>query len=155
MSRTDETLRFDVEGVPAPQGSKKGFVVKGRAVLVESSKKVKPWRHRVKIKAKAVALAHGFEKITTGPVAVDLCFWMPSPARWVRPFPSTIPDIDKLTRSTLDALTGTLYKDDGQVCDLDVKKRYDPDGFQGVTIRVSKLDDDADGALRGPKRKAK
>jgi crossover junction endodeoxyribonuclease RusA len=34
------------------------------------------------------------------------------------------PDIDKLARAVLDALTGILYRDDSEVVRLDVTKRY-------------------------------
>lgn len=30
-------MKFDVRGIPAPQGSKKAFVVNGRAVMIEAS----------------------------------------------------------------------------------------------------------------------
>lgn len=42
-------LTIVVHGQPAPQGSKRAFVNKhtGRAALVESSKKVQPWRQAV------------------------------------------------------------------------------------------------------------
>lgn len=38
--------------------------------------------------------------------------------------PARRPDVDKWTRHTLDALTGVLYGDDGQVVQLLVEKRY-------------------------------
>jgi Holliday junction resolvase RusA-like endonuclease len=38
--------------------------------------------------------------------------------------PSTKPDVDKLARAALDALTGIIYVDDGQVTDLIKLKRY-------------------------------
>ena len=40
-------LTFNVAGTPAPQGSKRAFVVNGRPVMTESSSKVKPWRQDV------------------------------------------------------------------------------------------------------------
>ena len=42
-------IEFVVHGMPAPQGSKKfvGLSKSGRGLLVESSKKVKPWRQDV------------------------------------------------------------------------------------------------------------
>lgn len=40
------------------------------------------------------------------------------------PYPITAPDIDKLTRSVLDAMTGVIYANDSQVVALQVRKLY-------------------------------
>ena len=37
---------------------------------------------------------------------------------------TTAPDLDKLTRAVLDALTGVLYLDDKQVIELHARKQY-------------------------------
>jgi Holliday junction resolvase RusA-like endonuclease len=44
--------------------------------------------------------------------------------RFADAWPASRPDVDKLARAVLDALTGVLYRDDGQVVTLDVTKRY-------------------------------
>lgn len=117
-----------VLGLPAPQGSKRAFVRGGRAMLVESSAKVAPWRQDVKHAAMA---AMGDAPPFEGPVRLAMTFLFPRPkghmgAKGVRPsapLAHTVrPDIDKLTRSTLDALTGVLFRDDSQVCGLSVSK---------------------------------
>ena len=41
-------IEFFVEGIPASQGSKRHV---GRGILIESSKRVKPWRSDVRIAA--------------------------------------------------------------------------------------------------------
>lgn len=46
---------FHVAGIPAPQGGKSGYIRGGHVVLVESSKKVKPWRAAV---AQATTIAY-------------------------------------------------------------------------------------------------
>ena len=38
--------------------------------------------------------------------------------------PAKIPDIDNITKSILDGLNKVLYKDDKQVIELSVKKKY-------------------------------
>jgi Holliday junction resolvase RusA-like endonuclease len=40
-----------VPGKPQPQGSKKGFIINNKVVLVESSKGLKPWRDKIRIVA--------------------------------------------------------------------------------------------------------
>jgi Holliday junction resolvase RusA-like endonuclease len=56
-------------------------------------------------------------------------------------WPCVRPDIDKLARAVLDALTGVLWTDDGQVCSLELEKHYDTEleagNIEGVTIHVT------------------
>lgn len=111
-------IRIVVYGVPGPQGSKsfKGMR-KGKPVLVESSKKVKPWRDAVF--AEAVEAVRGLGAIS-GPVSLRVVFTLPAPAyaiRSKRPIdPIVMPDLSKLVRSTEDALTDAkVWGDDAQV----------------------------------------
>lgn len=123
-------MTFTVLGLPAPQGSKRAFVLKGtgRAVLVESSKAVKPWRQAVE---QAVMLAAPFggrqdPVLFRGPVAVDVTFTLPRPKSAKKGArPAGRPDLDKLVRSTLDALTAAgVFEDDGRVVSLITQKYY-------------------------------
>lgn len=117
-----------VLGLPAPQGSKRAFVRGGRAMLVESSAKVAPWRQDVKV---ATALVMGDAPPLDCPLRLAITFLFPRPKGHMgrhgvlpsAPLAHTVrPDLDKLTRSTLDALTGVLFRDDSQVCALTVSK---------------------------------
>ena len=118
-----------VHGTPAPQGSKRGFVTKrGHVAMVESSQKVKPWRIAVEY---AVLESHpmGSRKdaiLFRGPVALDIVFCLPRPKSAKRGArPDKKPDIDKLQRSTFDALkTAGVYEDDSRVVSVTAKKRY-------------------------------
>ncbi|AVP71266.1 RusA family crossover junction endodeoxyribonuclease [Prescottella equi] len=113
---------FFVPSRPAPQGSKsfKGMR-KGKPVLAESSKGVKPFRAAI---AKVAAL---HSAPLPGPVSVTLRFVMPRPQATpkTRPTPPAVkrPDLDKLTRAVLDGIDGHAYDADSQVTHLDVRKR--------------------------------
>lgn len=123
-------MTITVYGIPAPQGSKRPFrnPKTGQTILVESSAKVKPWRTAVE---QAVMLAYPpgsrtDQILCRGPVALDVTFTLPRPksaksgAR-----PATRPDLDKLVRSTKDALkTAGVYEDDGRVVSLIATKEY-------------------------------
>lgn len=54
--------------------------------------------------------------------------------------PTTIPDVDKLLRAILDALTGIIYRDDGLVTSAPPEKRYavpsEANDGRGVRIMV-------------------
>lgn len=112
----DELCVF-VPGRPAPQGSKRHV---GNGVLVESSARVKPWRQDVR----EAALAAGVR--LAGPVSVGLRFYLPRPKRPTHPdYPAGPPDLDKLVRAVLDALTSaSTFEDDARVVDLHASKNY-------------------------------
>jgi len=123
-------LQFTVRGVPAPQGSKefKGFSKTGRAILTESSRKVRPWRQDV-ISAAVDAMETLSEwRVLSGAVHVVVEFYLPRPQgqpKGRRTLPITMPDLDKTVRSTLDALKiAGVYTDDARVTDLTTRKRY-------------------------------
>ena len=129
-------ISYFVEGEPAPQGSKNGFVKNGRVVMVESSKKVKPWREAVAWQTKA--------KVTepmTSSVEIALVFHLPRPKSVSRVWPSVKPDLDKLIRSTFDGLTtGGLYTDDALVIAVSASKQYATDRI-GCQIIASEVQD--------------
>lgn len=123
-----DRLAFFAEGTPAPQGSKKAFTRIGttRVQLVESSKNVKPWREQVR--AAAVEAMGGNDWTAPAAVAIGLTFWMPRPKshpKTRRTIHSTRPDVDKLARSTLDALTASgAISDDSTVVKVSAVKCY-------------------------------
>lgn len=150
-------LTITVLGIPAPQGSKKGYVRGGRAVLVESSKKVAPWREAVKWATRRampmpdMVLAHNANvAMFDGPVEVIVTFRLPRPkyhfgtgrnAHLLKaaapPYPAGVPDVDKTLRSTLDGLGESgLWRDDAQVVHADAWKVYADHEPPGATIVV-------------------
>lgn len=135
-------MNFFVPGIPRPQGSKKGFVNKktGGVILTESGGQAhKDWRAVV---ALAGSQAMGNEPLWEGPLFVSLEFFLPRPksAPKSREWPSTRPDIDKLARSVLDALTHICWVDDAQIVTLELRKRWqhwiDPDTQQPIGLNV-------------------
>ena len=139
-------LSFTVHGLAAPQGSKR--VIHGR--MVEDSKKSRPWRQEVV----AEALQARVDTTTTtihGPVVVILTFRLQRPKAHYRAngeiradapvFVPKKPDIDKLTRTILDALTiAAVIADDAQVAKLEAVKVYATgSGLPGVDVTVTDL----------------
>ena len=141
------TLTIRVNGTPAPQGSKRGFVVKGRVVVAESSPKVKPWRQDVAAAAVEAAAEAGWVA-PAGPLAVSITFYLPRPryhyrtgkhadelkpdaARWV----DKKPDLDKLVRATCDALTTAgVIRDDAQIAILSATKTYTDEAVGAIVV---------------------
>ncbi|WP_297739669.1 RusA family crossover junction endodeoxyribonuclease [uncultured Tessaracoccus sp.] len=141
-------ISFFVPGTPAPQGSKKHV---GNGVMIESSKRLEPWRAVV-----AWAAKQHIKAPRAGAIRLDLHFVMPRPkshfgtgrnADRIKPTAPDChtqkPDIDKLERAILDALTGVAYRDDSQVVKVVKSKRWihfaaDP---AGVYITVEPLEE--------------
>lgn len=125
-----------VLGVPAPQGSKRAFVVAGKANLVEAAgERHKAWRG-------AVAEAFAGAGVVDSPVCVAVTFLMPrtKAIRSRSDVPHTVrPDIDKLVRATLDGLVDSgVIDDDSRVVSCFAVKRYANLGeATGATIRVA------------------
>jgi crossover junction endodeoxyribonuclease RusA len=115
---------FYVPGKPAPQGSKRHV---GRGILIESSKAVGPWRERVAIAAANAVAGAGAPMFAAGaPLRVAIDFVMPRPAstpKRITPPAVKRPDVDKLARAVLDAITDVLIHDDSAVVSLIATKR--------------------------------
>lgn len=148
-----DPLHIDVLGAPQPQGSKKGFVVKGtrRVVIVDDNpESLKAWRTEV---ATAARNTMGRAEPLAGPVVVGCAFYIPRPkyhyrtgrfAELLRPdaplYCTTKPDVDKLLRAILDALTGVCYTDDSQVVGIGPTTKLYANGPAGVRIALLQLE---------------
>ena len=108
---------FFVHGDPIPQGSMK--FIGNRRMIHTRQKDLYAWR-------KAVSQAAQGAGITplTGSVTVDAWFYVQRKKSVTRDEPNVRPDLDKLTRAILDALTGIAYADDAQVTQINVSKEY-------------------------------
>jgi crossover junction endodeoxyribonuclease RusA len=146
-------LRGFVAGLPAPQGSKQPRPIyrkgptgapefTGKVAQVESSRAVKPWREDVRA---ALLDENGQPRVRiVGAVTAELEFLLPRPKRLhgkaTPPHVST-PDVDKLVRSTFDAITSAgVWSDDKAVVDVRARKRYAEDHeVPGAHITITSL----------------
>jgi Holliday junction resolvase RusA-like endonuclease len=146
---------------PAPQGSKRHV---GRGRLLEQSKRVAPWRDAVDaaargaIKARHIRrhmLDYGGMPATApepldGPLSLEVVFTVRKPAsapkrRVTWPTTRDSGDIDKLLRSTFDALTTAgAIADDSRIVEITARKVFPGEGLDaletpGAVIRVWRL----------------
>lgn len=141
---------------PAPQGSKRHV---GRGRLIEQSTRVKPWRLAVHQAAQAGMRARhtatcggapaGPVDPIDGPVSVEVIFTVRKPAsapktRLTWPTTRDSGDIDKLLRSTFDALSGVAISDDSRVVEVTARKVHPGEGLDaldapGAVIRIWRL----------------
>lgn len=155
---------------PAPQGSKRHV---GRGRLLEQSKRVTPWRVAVEEAVRDALVdaqgdpeewelsesVHGLIEAKPiapldGPLSVEVAFTVRKPAsapkrRVTWPITRDSGDIDKLLRSTLDALTTSgAIADDSMVVEVVARKMHPGEGLDaldapGAVIRVWRLTEGA------------
>lgn len=127
-------LTVSVDGRPAPQGSKN---TGAHGQMREASPYLATWRAAVKRAVYEVYRTGGVAPaalpLLRGPVAVSVTFRL-DPARRV----DAAPDLDKLLRSTWDALTAArVWEDDGRAVSVAASKRHALDGEPaGADIEV-------------------
>lgn len=144
-------ITFTVVGQPAPQGSKKAIVVKGKAVLVESSKdRVRSWREDVRSAALDAVAASSWQQ-ATGPVELHVTFTFQRPKSHYRTgrnshllrddamfFHAQTPDLDKILRSTCDALVSAgVLADDRLIASMVARKTW-TEAPSSAVIRVER-----------------
>jgi crossover junction endodeoxyribonuclease RusA len=138
----DTALDIFVAGKPAPQGSIRAIVHKstGRAVAIKDNNTTqKTWRGDIR---EHCLDTEGQPRARfDGPVRVLLEFVMPRPLSTPKkstPPAVKKPDIDKLQRAVLDAISSAgVWRDDSQVVDIHATKRLaELDETSGCRIRI-------------------
>lgn len=143
-------VTFFVPGIPKTAGSKRAFMrpVMRFPVIVDDCKRGADWKGDVK----AFAVEHWTDMPTRDPVRVRFTFSLPRPdchfgsgknsGTLKKSAPSyhvKKPDVDKMSRAIMDALTGIVWRDDAQVVAKLVTKDYAPK--PGVEVVIETLDD--------------
>ncbi|MCL6557394.1 MAG: RusA family crossover junction endodeoxyribonuclease [Firmicutes bacterium] len=135
-------ISFTVYGQAQTKGSAKAFTFtdkngKTRASITNDNPKSKEWQSLV---AKLAQEHRPEGGIIKGAVVVGIDFYFLRPKSVPvkkRPHMIVKPDIDKITRSVLDGLKGTIYADDAQVIGLNIRKYYgDPPRAEIMIIEV-------------------
>lgn len=119
---SDILIHASITGTPEPAGSPKIITRNARPFVIWQ--KGPKWTKAVH---KAVTQLWT-EPLLDEPVLVNLRFWLPKPKKpkfpWV---PGTRPDLDKLIRSTLDGLQGSILTEDSRVVGVTATKWYATD----------------------------
>jgi len=143
-------LGIVVHGKAVPQGSKKAYVRGGHAVVVDQAKeRLEPWREKIG----NVARRHFEGPIIEGPVKLTVIIVKVRPKNHLTArgllsatgaaiqralAPAYSPDLGKLERGIEDALTGIVYRDDGQIVWRDSRKVWGTE--ERVLIYVAELE---------------
>ena len=135
---------FVVLGEPAPKGSMRAILMRGKPLLIpggskQNAKALRAWDKSVK--DAVVELMHGTAPpfYVEKPLELHLLFKLVRAKSNHSTHPTVKPDIDKLTRAVLDSLTGLLYDDDSRIAVLQAQKQWARHDEQGCVITVRAL----------------
>ena len=133
-------ISFTVLGRPAPQGSLKAFISHGQARVKSDNAATMPWRQQVgwtalNARPTADVWAARHEAVS---IAITFVFAKPTSVPKKRLHMAVKPDLDKLCRSVLDALSGILFFDDGQVIQITAGKMYGLPERAEITLEALK-----------------
>lgn len=143
-----DLIEFFVAGEPVPQGSTKAFYIKKleRVVTTHTNANTENWRNRIATEAQHANelrpqsffsddRRQGYE------VTMDFVFSKPKSTPKKFRLNTKRPDLDKLIRAALDAITNVLIPDDSQVIRIIAGKCYgDCDRTPGLHISVKRLE---------------
>ncbi len=147
-------ISIEVLGEPAPKGSMRAMLMRGKPILVPggtstNQKKLRAWANAIKARVGEQLGERSEPLYVEQPLRVSLLFKLPRPAnhfgaKGLLPHAPAHPmackdDVDKLARAVLDALTGVLYDDDGRIAVLQVEKQWGEPARQGVVITIDTL----------------
>lgn len=143
-------MKLIVHGVAIPQGSKSARIVRNKAgkdvpVLTDGFGKkpaeLKGWRASIAAEARQY-LQRTNQAPFSGPVALDVTFYLPRPKSAPRRvlYPATKPDLDKLVRSVGDALKAIAYEEDSRIVDIIARKRFAVDSAPRAEIEVRSVE---------------
>lgn len=136
-----DVLRFIVYGLPEPKGSTKIIPLRrtfpftaesyqallSAVAITSDNPDVKQWERAIGKSALAamMALPAASRGAHMGALALQAEFFLPRPQRVTADEAHVVkPDLDKLLRSCLDALTGIAWLDDAQVTSIVTGKAY-------------------------------
>jgi crossover junction endodeoxyribonuclease RusA len=138
-------MKLTVIGMPATQGSKRGFPIRrkngklGVAIVESGGEHHRSWREAVANEARvALYRANKVWPPSDEPQVAEMTFYLPRPksAKKSVIFPDKKPDSLKLARAVEDALTKVLYTDDSRIVTHVIRKRFAVDSPPRVEINI-------------------
>ena len=132
-------LAVFVRGIPKPQGRPRIVRFPNGKAGLKDPEASRDWKNYVRM-----CVAEKVQEPISGPVALELWFYLPIPKSFSRRkrlaalsgeiLPAKKPDLDNLVKAVLDALLGVALQDDKQIVELRAGKLYG--AVPGVEIFV-------------------
>lgn len=137
-----EVIAFVVPGTPVGKGRPK-FARRGKFVTTYTPEKTANYETLVKI---AAGRAMNGRALVDGAVSVHLAIYVTPPASWSQKkqrealsgqiFPTSKPDVDNVVKGIFDACNEVVWRDDKQVVDVTISKRYATKAEAVVQVRA-------------------
>lgn len=126
-------IEFKIDGKAVPQPRPRVYQTAAGKSRAVNSKQSVTYKRLVKLTAKSYMNKNRLS-VAECPIAVYLTFVYAPPKSYTEKKLKAIqdgilmyqkkPDLDNLAKGVLDALNQTVYKDDSQIIELNVKKQY-------------------------------
>ncbi len=149
-------ISFTVLGTAQTAGSKRAFALRRKdgsivtrpggspvIAVTDDNPRSKDWKQQI-----ASAVRERYDgPLLDGPLAVVMTFYRPRPKAHYRrsgelstlgletPFPDGRPDVLKLARAVEDALSGVAWRDDAQIVEETLRKRWGEPARVDIAIR--------------------
>ncbi len=127
---TAQSIAFFVPGKPVAKGRPKA-AARGKFITLYTPQSTVSYESKV---ALCAAQALDGQPLLAGAVEVVMRIMLPIPASWSAKkrlqaeqgsvLPKVKPDMDNVVKAIFDALNGIVWRDDTQVVDMIVRKRY-------------------------------
>ena len=136
------SIQFVIPGTPVAKGRPK-FARRGNFVTTYTPERTASYENLVKVKAEEAMQGR---QMIEGAVKVTIWLWVTPPASWSQKkqraalaheiLPTSKPDADNVTKGIFDAMNEIVFRDDKQVVDLSVRKRYAETPMATVEVRA-------------------
>lgn len=133
-------ITFVIPGVPVGKGRPK-FARRGNFVTTYTPEKTASYENLVKVKAEDAMQGR---QIIDGAVSVAIHLYVTPPASWSQKkqrealagnvYPTSKPDIDNCIKGIFDAMNDIVWRDDKQVVEMIVQKRYSETACARVSV---------------------
>lgn len=134
-------IAFVIPGTPVGKGRPK-FARRGAFTVAYTPEKTASYENLVKVKAEEAMQGR---QVIDGAVSVVIALYVTPPASWSLKkqraaltgeiFPTSKPDADNVLKGIMDACNEIVFKDDKQVVDVAIRKRYDLTARATVQVR--------------------
>ncbi|MEM7828705.1 MAG: RusA family crossover junction endodeoxyribonuclease [Candidatus Aenigmatarchaeota archaeon] len=132
-----QCISFTVDVMPVPQARPRFYVRQHgfkHFVGAYDPKQCKSFKEVIAWHAKIKVVECGLKEPLTSAIAINLIFQLGSNGKEV--MHTKRPDLDNLAKAVKDALKGIIYKDDSQIVEAHLYKRY---GVPLIKISISEV----------------
>lgn len=134
-------IRFVIPGRVGGKGRPRVAVIGGHARVYTPAKTASMEQMIRGFGAAAMAGNALFEGALEVVVMIDL----ERPKSWTKrkraenPFPTGKPDLDNIIKGIGDSLNGIIWRDDSQIADLRISRRFIESGGESVEVKISEM----------------